>query len=658
MAIAALVLITVGLYLPTFRSGFIWDDADYVTANPWVRGTSTILDIWFSHSTPQYYPVTFTSFWLEHKLWGLDPAGYHVVNVLLHAADAVLLYLVMRALSRRLAFAVALVFAIHPIQVETVAWITERKNLLAVLFFLLAVRSWLRYETGRRPGAYAWSFVMFVLSLLSKSITVAFVAVPFLLKWSRRQRIERGDLVRAVPFCAAGAVAGLHTAWLEVHKVGAAGEDWALSLPERLLLPARIVLFYVGKIVVPSGFVFSYPRWPLDPGSPAQWAPAIVLVVALALLVVYRERVGRGAVAAFLFFIISLVPALGLFNVYPMRYSFVADHFAYLSSIPLIGFLLAAGVMLFDRFPAPAAMRARRAGRIAAGLVLGAGALVLSVVTVRHQRDFRDAETLWRHVIAKNPKSLLACTNLGLLSLERGQPDEATKWFDRGLEIDPHDAEIHNDLGIMMIGRDQPEAAMGHFQAALDAHPRYPNTYNNIATVYAGRGREDEAVRYYEKCVEVDPRFPQALLNLGRIHRGRGQADEAIGYFERAVDAQPGFIEARIDLGTAYAERGSAARAIREFTTARSLNPSDPRPWSGLASIDLRQGRVNAATAGFEEALRLAPDFMEAHYYLGTIERSQGRLDEAYEHFRKVKDLGGALEPDVDRFLEEHGRRK
>src|SRR5262245_44288735 len=462
MAIAAIALITVGLYFPSFRNGYVWDDADYVTANPWVQGTSTILDIWFSHSTPQYYPVTFTSFWLEHKLWGLDPAGYHVVNGLLHAANAVLLYLLMRRLSTSLAFAVALVFAIHPIQVETVAWITERKNLLAVFFFLLAVRFWLRYESDRRPGSYGWSFVTFVLSLLSKSITACFVAVPFLLRWSRRQRIERVDLVRVVPFCVAGAVAGLHTAWLEIHKVGATGEDWALTLLERLVLPARIVPFYIGHILVPSGYVFSYPRWHLDPKSLAQWAPTVVLLVAVVLLIAYRERIGRGAVAAFLFFLISLVPALGLFNVYPMRYSFVADHFAYLSSIPLIGFLVGASVFVLDRLPWPAGMPAPRARRITAGLALGAGALVMCVVALRHTRDFRDAETLWLHVIGKNPKSLLACTNLGLLYLERGQADEATRWFDRGLQIDPHDAQIHNDLGIMMIGRNRPDEAMEH----------------------------------------------------------------------------------------------------------------------------------------------------------------------------------------------------
>jgi Tfp pilus assembly protein PilF len=583
--IAIIVLVPFVLYAPSFNNGYIWDDADYVTANRLIQGNSTIFDIWFTHQTPQYYPITFSTFWLEHKIWGLDPRGYHAVNCVLHIANAVLLYFLMQRLVNWLAFPVALIFAVHPIQVETVAWITERKNVLAVLFFLLAVHFSLKHHTEGRFKDYLCSFVTFGLSLLSKSVTVSFVFVPFLLKWWKKQPIDRWDFFRIIPFCAVGLIAGLHTAWLEIHHVGATGMEWELSVLEKAILPAMIVLFYIYKIFVPFNFVFSYPRWELDPASWVQWIPTVILVVMLAVLVKYREQLGRGAVATFLYFIISLFPALGIFSVYPMRYSFVADHFAYLSTIPMIMFMVGAyhfvlRRVLEPRLPLSDAVKAK-----IAPLTLTVGALIMGMVVIRHARDFKDATTLWLHVLDGNPRSLLAYNSLGLIDKDRGDIDRAVMWFNKGLEVDPRDVEILNNLGIIMAERNQMDAAFEYFNAARKAKPNYPETYNNIATVYAMQGQEDKALQYYERTLTFSPRFAPALYNLGHIYRNRKQTSEAIRYLERAIDSNPSFLDAHLELGAAYTDLQMYERAIQEFSLARSLNPSDPRPHDYLRQI-------------------------------------------------------------------------
>jgi hypothetical protein len=343
--------LTLLAYLPVWHAGYIWDDDFYVRNNWTLHDLNGLKHIWFdTEATPQYYPLVHTTFWLEYHAWKLDPAGYHIVNVVLHALGAILFWRVLKLLALPGAWLAAALFALHPVNVESVAWITERKNVLSLVFFCAAAWAYLRFTAesqsqNRRRAWWCAALLLFVCALLNKTVACSLPPVLLLERWWKKNRLETGDVLPLVPFFIIGLGMGLHTAWLEKHHVGASGAEWSFSLAERCLIAGRALWFYAGKLVWPAPLTFIYPRWQLDAGVWWQWLfPAAALAVVTALWLA-RKRIGRGPLAAFLFFAITLFPALGFVDVYPFRYSFVADHFQYLACLGPLA-LAAAGIEL------------------------------------------------------------------------------------------------------------------------------------------------------------------------------------------------------------------------------------------------------------------------------------------------------------------------
>src|SRR5579883_1987526 len=307
-----IVGLTLLAYLPILGNGFVWDDDLYVTNNPTLTQPGGFARIWLDlRATPQYYPVTFSFFYFEHALWGFHPTGYHAVNLLLHAANAVLVWWILRRLDVPGSWLAAALFAVHPVEVESVAWITERKNLLSGFFALAALGAYLPFATfdpDTRPEPsrrcpwrwYALSIGLFVLALLSKSVTATLAAVMLLLLWWKRSRLGMRDLLPLLPFFILGATLGLNTARLEAEHVGARGPDFQLSALERLLVAGRALWFYAGKLVAPVPLSFIYPRWEIDPWQASQWLPVLAAVLAVAALFLLRRRLGRGPLVAVL----------------------------------------------------------------------------------------------------------------------------------------------------------------------------------------------------------------------------------------------------------------------------------------------------------------------------------------------------------------------
>ena len=329
-------------YLPALSGGFIWNDRDYVT-QPALQSLAGLFRIWFEvGATQQYYPVLHTAFWIEHLLWGDAALGYHVLNLALHATSACLFVAVLRRLQVPGALLAGLIFALHPVGVESVAWISEQKNILSTVFYLLAALTYLRFDEGRSAFAYALATTWFVLAVLTKSVTATLPAALLVVLWWRRGRLEwRRDVVPLLPCLALGALGGLFTAWVEHSVIGAEGGDFSLDFYARCLVAGRAVWFYLGKLCWPANLIFIYPRWETDPET--VWPllyPAGVLV-ALAALWGWRRR-SRAPLAAGLIFVGTLFPVLGFLNVYAFVFSFVADHFQYLAIFPLAA-LAAAG---------------------------------------------------------------------------------------------------------------------------------------------------------------------------------------------------------------------------------------------------------------------------------------------------------------------------
>ncbi|MFZ5830616.1 MAG: O-GlcNAc transferase, partial [Planctomycetota bacterium] len=349
MACVCLLVMPFAAYIPAIRGGFIWDDDAYVVHNQTLRSLDGLRRIWFEPmSIPQYYPLVHTSFWVEYQAWGLWPAGYHAVNVALHSLTSLMLYVVLRRLALPGAWLASALFAIHPVHVESVAWITERKNVLSGLFYVLSFLAYLRFLDARKTGARAtWSWylaacLLFIGAMLSKTVACSLPAAILLVHWWKQGRIGWRELAPTLPLFAVGLSLGLTTAYLERVHVGASGDEFHWTFLERCLIAGRALWFYAAKLLVPVRLTFFYPRWKIDATNPVQWAYPIGAMALVAALWFARHRLGRGPLVAVLFFGGTLFPALGFINVYPMRYSFVADHFQYLASIGILALFAAA----------------------------------------------------------------------------------------------------------------------------------------------------------------------------------------------------------------------------------------------------------------------------------------------------------------------------
>src|SRR5437868_12945939 len=335
------VALAVLAYLPALRNGFIWDDDAWLMHNRTLEGVTGLYRLWFDLlALQQYYPITGTAFWIQYQLWGFHPFGYHAVNVALHTLNAVLFWFVLRKLGLRGALFAAAVFALHPVMVESVAWVTEIKNLLSTAFFLGSVLAYLNFEnleTPNRPRHGNWfvlSLLFFVCALLSKSVTCSLPVVLAILIWWKRERISAADFRPLVPYFLVGLPIGLLTAWLEVHHVGATGAAFNLEFYQRCIIGGRAIVFYFFKLVWPDDLTFIYPRWQVT----SLWLLLVPAFVALCLLTLWflRKRIGKGPFAAAAFFIVTLGPILGFFDGYAFKFSFVADHWQYLSSLGVI----------------------------------------------------------------------------------------------------------------------------------------------------------------------------------------------------------------------------------------------------------------------------------------------------------------------------------
>ena len=471
---ALIVLLTVVAYLPALRNGFIWDDDDHLTENPAMRSVGGLKQVWSSLAVSRYYPLTLTSFWVQHRFWGLNPLPYHAVNIALQAVNALLLWALLRRLQVRGAWVAAALWAVHPVNVETVAWVTELKNTQSGLFFLLALLMFLRFEDGLRPRDYGAVLVCGAAAMLSKPSTIVLPGVMLLCAWWRRGRWTLKDLLRVTPLVAFGIGMSLLTIIEQRHYIkGEPASEWAMTVAQRLVLAGNAVWFYAGKLLWPTDLCFIYPRWELRAHSIMAWLPLAGLVlVAGALWRFRRAGWARAAIFGLGCFILALLPVLGFFDIYFFRYSFVADHFQYLASIGLIALVVGAGAAVYRRV----GQRGRVPGVFATAAVL----LVLGVCTGRQTHAYYNSETLWRDTLAKNPNALVAHYNLGVVLLQAGKSEEASGHFEQVLRVRPT-VEAHYNLAVALERLDRIEDAIEHYKQALRIKPDFALAQNRLA---------------------------------------------------------------------------------------------------------------------------------------------------------------------------------
>jgi tetratricopeptide (TPR) repeat protein len=632
-------------YKPAWHGGFLWDDDTNLT-NLDLHSLDGLRHIWLEPlATPRipYYPLALTTFWFEHHFWGNATLGYHLVSIALHLASALLVLKILRRLKIPGAPLAAAIFALHPIQVESVAWITELKNTQSLVFYLGAMLSYLRFDQTRSKGWYAAALLLFVLALLSKTVTLTLPAALLVIFWWQRGKLSwRRDVLPLAPFFLLGVAIGPVTMYIE-RATGAQGTEYDFSWAQRLLIAGRAGWFYLYKLLWPAKLIFIYPRWQVSPGVWWQWLFPLSTVAALLAAWRVRHRT-RAPVAALLFFGGSLFPVLGFFNVYYFRFSFVADHFQYIASLGII-VLFSAGVALLLK-------RWRMWGRPAGYGLCFALLATLATLTCLQSRMYANIETLYETTIARNPDCWMAHSNLGAILAERGQADAAFAHFQRALEIKPDYAEVHSNLGLALAGLGQLDSAIAQYERALEIQPDYAVAHYNLGNALFRRGEIDRAIAHYQKALEIKPDYAEAHVNLGNVLVGRGQLDAAIAHFRKALKIKPDFAEAHNSLAMALAGYGQIDLAIAYFKKALEISPDYIAARQNLAFAVSQREKILKTLAEQREAVRLHPNdaalLNDAAWTLATNPNASVRNgDEAVELAERASTLSGGNDPAI-----------
>ena len=664
----AVFLLALICYGPALQGELLWDDPAHVT-KPELRSMDGLGRIWTDiRATQQYYPVLHTAFWIEQWFWGDSTFGYHLINILLHATACCLFAGVLRQLwakpppnagpdsgtrciPKGTEWIAALILVVHPVCVESVAWISEQKNTLSLVFYLLAARAYLRFDADHRRRDYALATGFFLLALGTKTVTATLPAALWVVAWWRRGRLDwKTDIRPLLPWFAVALIAGLSTAWIEANLIGAEGDEFDLNMGQRVLLAGRVVWFYLGSLLWPSNLAFFYERWDVASDASGWWGYLIAAAVVTGMFWVVRKK-SRGPLAAWLLFVGALFPALGFVNVFPFSFSYVADHFQYLANLSLIAAVPAGVALFWDR--------TSRLAQI--GILSGFVGMVLTMtmVTRGHAHNYVSNEALFTATVERSPGNWMAHRCLGWalskipgrdleaiehyrLSLNANplSPDthhdlaavlsrfpehrgEAVELYHRAIQLRPHFAEAH--LGYALEIDDQPdrlEEAIEHFEASLLTRPDHAATHFHLAKALAQiPSRTPEAFSHYMETLRIEPDHAEAHNGLGILmSEVPNRVSEAMSQFQAALQSAPDYAEAHFNLANLLAgQPDRLAEAVVHYEHALRLKPGVATTHFNLANtLALISGRMPEAVIHFEAALALKPDSPEILVNLGN----------------------------------------
>jgi protein O-mannosyl-transferase len=601
---AGLLALTVLLiYNPALLGSPLFDDDEHIT-KPALRSVKGLQRIWLEPgATQQYYPLLHTAFWIQFRLWGEAVLGYHLVNVAWHTLTALGLVRIVRQLRLPGAWIAGFLFAVHPVAVESVAWIAEQKNTLSALFYVAAASAYLSFDDTRRRRHYLLASGLFGLALLSKTSVVVLVPVLLIVVgWRRGSLTFRRDLVPLVPWGLAALAMGLVTIHVENQLIAEAGVDAQLSPLLAVLVASRALWFYLGKLFWPAGLNFMYPRWAVHPEEWSHYVPLVgLLVVGLGLACLGARA--RAAGVGLAVFVVCLGPFLGFFAVEWFAFGYVADHFQYLAMMGIF-VPVAAGLAQVQQRLDP-----RWAKLVGWGMVVGIA--LLAGLAYRQSGYYRDAETRYRATIALNPAACVAHNNLGKILLHRpGGLPEALHLFQRAVELRPGFVEAHNNLGNAYVATGQLGKAVGEYEFALAGDPTRAAVHANLAHTLAKLpSRQSDAIAHYRQALRLDPSLAQAHAGLGAalLHQ-REFNEEAISHLEMAIRLNPQLPDAYTNLGNALlVQAGQETRAIRMYEQALALAPGVAEIHYNLALALLRNRQTDAGVRHLQAAASLAP---------------------------------------------------
>ena len=674
------------IYSPAINGDFVWDDNAHLTENKQLESVEGLKNIWLKPgATFQYFPLTFTSFWIEKRLWSDNPMGYHITNLLLHTSSALLLWRLLSMLAIPGAFLAALIFLIHPVNVESVAWIAERKNTLSGLFYFGSLIFYLRFLKLENPLAlkkkkvlqtsngifYILSIISFLLAISSKAATCTLPAVILLIIWWKKNSIKLKDLILVAPFLLFTLIIARITIITEQSTAGARGIDWDLSFLERFIIAGKSLWFYLYSLIYPLNIAFSYPKWSVDSTVVSNYFPSLTFLFLIFVLWFFRSNLGKGPLVAILFFSGTLFPALGFFNIYYMRYSFVTDHFQYLACIGPIALFS----VLFTVFTTSTSKSfdsvkiLRYFPPTCTVLVL----LLLCIVTWKQAHIFKSNEALWRDTIKKDPSSGRARVGLGREMRKQGKHEEALEHFRKAVVLQPNLHEAHYKLAQEYHYKGELSLATSELKRSLEIEPTYYFAIDGLARALAEQGNLVKALQLSRQCASLKPSFVPGIVTLATILEKMGNLQEAQAYYERLIKLDSNSYKNYLNLGNFLYRTGNIEEAILNFKKAILLNSSSTEalynlgnalgqqkkyleakgyyeqainldeklslPYYGLGLVHHYTGQNLKAVAAFKKALSLKPDLVRAHYFLGKIYGEMKQDQKALFHNRLAEKL-------------------
>jgi tetratricopeptide (TPR) repeat protein len=655
--VVIIVLAAFLAYIPSISGGFILDDDLLVTNNRITRAPDGLYRFWCSSEPADYWPATNTTFWIEWRMWGMNSAGYHATNLILHIIEALLIWIILRKLSIPGAFLAAMIFCVHPVNVESVAWIAQRKNMTAMLFFLLSVLWYLKASmytasAGTAPGRscegswerertfssfilhllpfhfwYWLSFAAFALAILSKGSVIVLPALILGIIWWSRP-LTRQDLVRAAPFFLVAGVLTVVNLWFQSHDSNEVIRH--AGFMERLLDAGCVVWFYLYKAIWPFNLAFIYPNWNINAGKALWWLPLLAVLAVTAALWLYRSSRSRPLLFAWGYFCVALAPVMGFVDVGFMKYSLVADHYQHISIIGAIA-LVAAG---WSEWHCLARNAAHWATAVAVVMV---GAL--SFLTYQQNGMYRDAITLYQDTLAKNPECWLAQNNLGVTLFHAGQLQEPIELYEKAIQLKPDFAPAYNNLGVAMHQAGRYQEAIKQYEQALSSRPNYTEAHNNLGITLYKTGRLSEAIEHYREVLRLEPDYADAHNNLAVAFAQTDRYQEAIEQYRQALQLTPDDPEYLYNLGNALIETDQLKEGIKQYEHVLRLNPDHPRAHSNMGGALIKLGRPQEAIEHLKKALQLIPEDVSTWNNLALAYAMKRQSSEAVAAAEKALEL-------------------
>jgi tetratricopeptide (TPR) repeat protein len=663
-------------YWPALRGSFLFDDPSLLTDSPLVKAADGLRRMWFTTEAIDYWPLTNSSFWLEWRLWGSNPTGYHVTNVLLHITAGLLIWAILRRLAVPGAWLAAMLFALHPVNVQSVAWIAQRKNTLSMVFFLLSILTYLTFDRDGMPAAredprkarpgsrrpdrlrqgfgetavalvkaesrpirvwYWLSLAFFVLAMLSKGSVAILPGILLLLTWWRRQRITQRDVVRILPFLVVAIALTLVNLWFQSRMVGGVRD---VTVLQRILGAAGVIWFYVAKALVPIHLVFIYPQWDVRADDLGWWLPLVAAAAFTVVLIQQRRRpVVRAMLVAWAFVCVALTPVMGFTDVYFMKYSLVADHYEYIAAIAIVA-SVAAGLDRLFRAGRPST------GPSGFGPSAVASALLLAlagVATWQQAHLYAGPEPLYRATLRANPGVPVVHNNLGAWLADQGRNEEAAAEFREALRLQPDLASAHSNLCEAAATLHRVDEALTECAATVRTNPARAAAHKNLGTALASAGRLREARAELETALALNPDSIQTHYELADVLRATGEPAAAVGHYRRVLRDWPDAAGAESGLANALLELGQTVEAEAAFRESIRLNPELADAHRDLADLLMQRGRADDAIQQYQEALARDPRSADTQNNLGVALARAGRPAEAAEHFRAAL----KLQPDL-----------